>query len=215
VRLRELLAECLETVPPLTSEHGVDAIGDGPANDVIPIDSGLTPAAVLVPVVLRREGLSVMLTQRTEHLDSHAGQISFPGGHVEAHDENYVETALRETEEETGLIREHIEVIGSLDECRTGTGYRIVPIVGLVQPDFDLAPDAYEVSEVFEVPFTFLLDPSNHQRQSRVFEGRRRHFYVIEYENRWIWGATASMLVNFHKKLDARDRLTQVLEGGY
>ena len=120
----------------------------------------LTPAAVLFPIVLRDNGQTVLLTQRTAHLKDHAGQISFPGGRVEAEDESPIHTALRETEEEIGLARKHVEVLGFLPEYRTGTGFRVTPVVALVTPPFELALDPFEVAEAFEVPLAFLLDPA-------------------------------------------------------
>ena len=170
--------------------------GDKPANG-----APLMRAAVLVPLVERPEGWTVLLTQRTDHLHHHAGQISFPGGRAEDEDDTPVATALRECEEEIGLDRGHVEIAGALDTYQTGTGFLIAPIVGLVRPNFDLTLDAFEVKEAFEVPLSFILDPANHQRQSRVWNGRERHFYVLPYENRYIWGATAGMLVNLHAKL--------------
>ena len=161
----------------------------------------LHPAAVLVPLVERRGSFTVLLTQRTEHLSHHAGQISFPGGRAEPHDSNAVDTALRETEEEIGLSRAFIDVVGRLDIYETVTGFSITPVVGFVRDGFSLAIDGAEVAEAFEVPLDFVLDPENHQRQSRDFKGMRRHYYVLPFEDRYIWGATAGMLVNLSKKL--------------
>lgn len=160
----------------------------------------LRPAAVLVPLVARPEGVTVLLTRRTDHLSSHAGQISFPGGRAEEYDSSPIETALRETEEEIGLGRAHIEIIGVLPDYTTVSAYRVTPVVALVQPPFDLQPDPGEVAEAFEVPLAFLMDGLNHQR--RVLEmpqGARRAFYSMPYEQYFIWGATAAMLRNlFH-----------------
>lgn len=161
----------------------------------------LLPAAVLAPLVDRPEGLTVLLTQRTDHLHHHGGQISFPGGRVEAHDADPVETALRETEEEIGLERRHVEVIGFLDLYQTVTGFLITPVVGFVEPSFQLNPDPFEVADVFEVPLSFILDPHNHERRSIDFKGRERRFYVLPYEDRYIWGATAAMLVGLARRL--------------
>lgn len=170
--------------------------GDRPQTDV-----PLMRAAVLVPLVERPGGWTVLLTQRTDHLHHHAGQISFPGGRAEDDDETPVETALRECEEEIGLDRRHIEIVGALDTYQTGTGFLIAPIVGLIDPQFELTLDSFEVKEAFEVPLSFVLDPGNHKRESRVWKGKERHFYVLPYENRYIWGATAGMLVNLHAML--------------
>jgi len=160
-------------------------------------------AAVLVPVVKRSE-LTVLLTQRTDHLPSHAGQISFPGGKVEPGDPGPAATALREAEEEIGLRRNLVEPLGFLDSYRTGTGFRIVPLVGLVDPGFELKPDPREVAAVFEVPLTFLLDPANHQLHSRIWKNRERHFYAMPYNDRFIWGATAGMIRNMYERLLAQ-----------
>ncbi|QEL65557.1 hypothetical protein OTERR_20810 [Oryzomicrobium terrae] len=157
--------------------------------------SGLRAAAVLFPIV-RHEGTpSVLLTQRTSHLSAHPGQISFPGGQVEPEDPSPLATALRETEEEIGLPRSAVEVLGYLPEYFTTTGFRITPVVGLLTPPFALAPDAREVAEVFEVPLAFLLDPANRQRHAREWQGRLRHYYALPYGERYIWGATAGMIV--------------------
>ena len=160
-----------------------------------------TAASVLIALVLRPEGLTMLLTQRTAHLTDHAGQISFPGGRAEDYDASAIDTALRETEEEIGLDRRHIEIIGTLPDYVTGTGYKVTPVVGLVTPPFELTPDENEVAEIFEVPLAFLMDGANHQRLSfEMPEGAgRRTFYAMPYERFFIWGATAGMLRNlFH-----------------
>ena len=172
--------------------------GEAPATPV----EAMVPAAVLVPLIDRRDGMTVLLTQRTEHLNDHAGQISFPGGRVEDRDADPIDTALRETEEEIGLTRDRIEVVGCLDTCVTGTGFKVVPVVGLVTPPFTLTLDSFEVADTFEVPLDFVLDPANHERREAVFDGvGRREFYVLPYRDRYIWGATARMLVNLHELL--------------
>lgn len=162
------------------------------------------PAAVLVPIVERAEGLTVILTLRSEHLSDHAGQVSFPGGRIEDYDADEVAAALRETEEEIGLPRHHVRVVGRLDDYETGTGFIVTPIVGLVRPPFPIERDELEVADVFEVPLSFILEPANHELRSGVFGGRRRHYYVLPYEDRFIWGATAGMLINLYERL--RDR---------
>jgi 8-oxo-dGTP pyrophosphatase MutT (NUDIX family) len=161
----------------------------------------LKRAAVLVPLVERDGALHVLLTQRTDHLSNHAGQISFPGGRAEETDSSPIETALRESAEEIGLDRKHVEIVGVLPEHVTGTGYRVTPIVGIVAPPFELSADPNEVAEIFEVPLAFLMDGMNHQRLSyELPEGKgRRSFYAMPYESYFIWGATAAMLRNlFH-----------------
>lgn len=161
----------------------------------------LTPAAVLFPIVLRDGGKTVLLTQRTAHLRDHAGQISFPGGRVEDEDLSPVHTALRETEEEIGLARQHVQILGFLPEYRTGTGFRVTPVVGLVQPPFDLTLDPFEVAEAFEVPLDFLLDPVNHKEHSLHYRGALRHFFAMPYGDYFIWGATAGMIRSLTARL--------------
>lgn len=162
------------------------------------------PAAVLVPLVPREQGLTVLLTQRTPHLVHHAGQISFPGGGVDAGDGSAEDTALRETEEEIGLPRERVRVLGRLPTYYIPSGFKVTPIVGWVEPPFDLRLDEFEVAEAFEVPLAFFLDPSNHRLERGERNGRVREFFVMPYEGRNIWGATAGMLVTLSQVL--RDR---------
>ncbi|HUK08150.1 MAG TPA: CoA pyrophosphatase [Stellaceae bacterium] len=165
-------------------------------------DDGLRmPAAVLVPLVVRIEGLTVLLTQRTEHLADHPGQVAFPGGRVEPSDPDAAHTALREAEEEVGLPADHVSVIGRLDTYVTGTGYEITPVVGLVRAPYPMRLDPHEVADVFEVPLAFVLDPRNHERRSREVKGRTRNYYVLPFPGRFIWGATAGMLVNLAEVL--------------
>jgi 8-oxo-dGTP pyrophosphatase MutT (NUDIX family) len=168
-----------------------------------------TPAAasVLVPLVQRDDGLHVLLTMRTAHLRDHAGQISFPGGRVEAHDVDAVATALRETEEEVGLDRRHIEVIGALPTYSTVTGFVVTPVVALVEPGFTLALDSFEVAEAFEVPLPFLMTPAHHRRHRWDLAGVQRQFLSMPWQGLgedgrprpyFIWGATAAMLRNLY-----------------
>lgn len=175
--------------------------GDHDLNPGMAKPTALTPAAVLVPIVERDNGLTVLLTQRTDHLTAHAGQISFPGGRAELEDVNLEATALRETEEEVGLAGDHIEVVGQLDIYVTRTGFEVTPVVGIVTPPFAIKPDPFEVADVFEVPLSFVVDPANHQKESRQHKGIERQFYVLPYEDRYIWGATAGMLVNLSEVL--------------
>ena len=160
-------------------------------------DRVLKPAAVLAAIVNRSPSPTIILTQRTAHLKKHAGQISFPGGGVDPQDAHHVATALRETEEEIGLAPEHVTLLGRLPLYETSTAYGVTPIVGWVEPPFDLKIDAFEVDEVFEVPLAFALDRSNYVKETSMRDGIERWFYVLPYENRYIWGATAGMLVNF------------------
>lgn len=194
----EALRERFKNPPewlPETMEEQLLRISNG-INGKLP-----TAASVLLPLVVRDEGLTLMFTQRTAHLTDHAGQVSFPGGRAESYDASPIETALRETDEEVGLDRRHIEVLGTLPEYLTGTGYRVTPVVALVHLPFAVRPDPGEVAEIFEVPLSFLMDGVNHQRRSAEFpNGRgRRTFYAMPYDRFFIWGATAGMLRNlFH-----------------
>jgi 8-oxo-dGTP pyrophosphatase MutT (NUDIX family) len=161
------------------------------------------PAAVLVPIV-RREELTVLLTQRSHDMPSHPGQISFPGGKLEQGDATAIDCALREAKEEIGLPPGNVEPLGFLDSYRTGTGFQISPVVGLVDPNFDAVLDPREVLEIFEVPLAFLMDPVNHQRASREWRGAQRFFYAMPYQGRYIWGATAGILKNLYERLSLR-----------
>lgn len=161
----------------------------------------LTPASVLVPLVQRREGLNVLLTRRTEHLRDHAGQISFPGGRAEQHDRDAADTALREAEEEIGLPRSAVDIIGELPHYTTITRFRVTPVVALVRPPFTLHPDSFEVAEAFEVPLDLLLDPAMLEEIELHFGGRPRHVLQYRYERQRIWGVTASILFNLRERL--------------
>jgi len=158
-------------------------------------------AAVLVPIVDREAGPSLLLTVRTTHLKAHAGQIAFPGGRLEPEDSGPVDTALRETEEEIGLSRSHVRPIGELDLYLTRTGFSVTPVVALIEPPFTLQPDPGEVAEIFEVPLAFVLDPLSRQIHQREDRGAVRHFYVYPYGDYYIWGATAGMLNNLAEVL--------------
>lgn len=176
--------------PEITDEHGLRLQG-------LP----LRPASVLIPLVAREGGMTLLLTQRTAHLHHHAGQVSFPGGRAEISDMSAVETALREIEEEVGIHRSHLEVLGTLPDYCTVTGYIVTPVVSILTPPFDLHPDPFEVAEVFEVPLSFLMDGAHHQRRIAEFlpGSGRRTFYAMPYERFFIWGATAGILRNlFH-----------------
>ncbi|MFT6916300.1 MAG: 8-oxo-dGTP pyrophosphatase MutT (NUDIX family) [Motiliproteus sp.] len=161
----------------------------------------LIKAAVLIPIVVRPEGLTVLLTRRTKHLSNHPGQISFPGGRTEADDADAEQAALRETKEEIGLASERIQVLGRLDDYITRTGFVVTPVVGLVSPPFELKLDAFEVDEAFEVPLAFLVNPQSRQRHSRMLYGKERFFYAMPYRDYFIWGATAGMLFNLSQFL--------------
>ncbi|MFL9923368.1 CoA pyrophosphatase [Herbaspirillum lusitanum] len=165
------------------------------------IEGRFRSAAVLMPIVMRETGLTMLFTQRTADLKDHAGQVSFPGGRTEEFDASAIDTALRETEEEIGLARSHVEVIGAMPEYFTGTGYRVTPVAGLIKPPFEVLADPREVAEIFEVPLAFLMDGMNHQRRTVELPEQmgRRTFYTMPYDRFFIWGATAGMLRNlFH-----------------
>ena len=159
-----------------------------------------TAAAVLVAVTDRPQP-GVILTKRTETMRRHAGQIAFPGGRVDPTDRDVIAAALREAEEEIALPPHQVEVIGTADRYRTGTGFDIVPVIGVVPPDLRLTPSEAEVAAVFEVPLDFLLDPANLRRASATWQGRERHFYEMDWDGHRIWGATAAMIVNLSRRL--------------
>ena len=161
----------------------------------------VTRAAVLIPLLLKEDGLSVLLTQRTNHLRDHAGQISFPGGRMDSEDQSPNDTALRESQEEIGLDPERVEIIGHLPEYLTVSGFSVTPVIGLVKPQAEYVLDTFEVADIFEVPLRFLLDPANHQVRLWESEQGGRRFYSMPYENRFIWGATAGMLRNLYHLL--------------
>jgi 8-oxo-dGTP pyrophosphatase MutT (NUDIX family) len=160
----------------------------------------LMPAAVLIAVSNEPEP-QLLLTRRSDKLTRHAGQIAFPGGRIDAGDEGAVAAALREAEEEVALDRRHVDVVGTLDPYETGTGFSILPVVGIIPPGLTLTPHEREVAEVFHVPFAHVLDTANHERRSGEWQGQTRHFYVIRHGNREIWGATAAILVNLARTL--------------
>jgi 8-oxo-dGTP pyrophosphatase MutT (NUDIX family) len=161
----------------------------------------LKPAAVLVPVINRPGGATVLLTMRAAALRDHSAQIAFPGGKIDAGDASPVETALREAEEEIGLSRAHVTPLGFLDAYLTGTGYRIVPVVAAVEPAFELSINRGEVDEAFETPLGFLMNPANHEWHGRIWKGSYRSYYAMTYADRYIWGATAGILRNLHDRL--------------
>jgi 8-oxo-dGTP pyrophosphatase MutT (NUDIX family) len=165
----------------------------------------LTPAAVLVPLVQHEDGFTVVLTQRTDSLSSHAGQISFPGGRLEESDVDAVAGALREAEEETGLPPSNVDILGRLDAYVTVTGYEVIPIVGAITPPIALTPDPVEVADIFEVPLNFFLDPANHQRVKQDRNGQIRAYYAMPFGDRYIWGATAGMLVNLYEVISSSE----------
>ena len=160
-----------------------------------------TDAAVLVPLVAREDALYVLLTQRTPHLSDHGGQISFPGGRVEPLDLHREDTALRETEEEIGLPRSRVEVLGRLPDYEIPSGFRITPVVGWVEAPFELTLDTFEVAAAFEAPLAHFLDPGRYERREYRFRARHRHYMAIPFQGRYIWGATAGMLYSLARML--------------
>jgi 8-oxo-dGTP pyrophosphatase MutT (NUDIX family) len=198
---RSRAAERLLREPPNTHLRSDDDLN--PDARAIPYDRVPQRAAVLVPVVARPAGLSLLLTQRIDTLASHPGQVAFPGGKVDHGDTDPVATALREAEEETGLAREFIEPIGFLDGYLTRTAYRVIPVVAMVREGFSLVPQKSEVAAVFEVPLPFLMSIENHALHSREWEGKTRQFYAMPYEGRYIWGATAGMIRNLFDRMYA------------
>lgn len=186
------LRQRLRRAPPANAVYGDDGTEGR--------EVASTPAAVLIPVIVH-ERPTVLFTQRTAHLKNHSGQVSFPGGRAEPGDASAEFTALRETEEEIGLAMQRVEVLARLPDYRTRTGFRVTPVIGLVAPPLVLVPDPREVAEVFEVPLAFLMDERNRQRRTREFQGRQVAYYVFEYGERIIWGATAGILVNLNRML--------------
>ena len=173
--------------------------GDHDLNPGMEPAAGATPAAVLIPLIDRPGGVTVLFTRRAAHLDHHPGQISFPGGRLEPADNGPEDTALRETREEIGLDPQRVRLMGGLDLYHTRTGFLITPFVGALIPPLDLVADPFEVAEIFEAPLDFFLDPANHKRHSREYEGRTRWFHAMPYGEYYIWGATAGMLMNLYE----------------
>jgi 8-oxo-dGTP pyrophosphatase MutT (NUDIX family) len=190
--LAELRRRLTRRAAPASTVYGDDGAGREAAAHIA--------ASVLVPIIAHPEP-TVLFTQRTSHLRNHSGQISFPGGRAEREDPTPEFTALREAEEEIGVPRERVEVIARLPDYCTRTGFRVAPVVGFLAPPLALAPDSREVEEVFEVPLGFLLDPRNHARETRELRGQTVGYYVIQYGERRIWGATAGMVVNLYRML--------------
>lgn len=188
---REHLRAVLAPMPLRSESVQEDGVGD----------EELTPASVLFPIVLRTTGPSVLLTQRNAQLKDHPGQISFPGGRVEPEDASPAHTALREAEEEIGLARDRVEILGYLPEYRTVTGFRVTPVVAFVTPPFTLCPEPGEVESVFEVPLAFLMDSANHQHHSVVYRGKPRQYVAMPYGDRFIWGATAGIILTLSRAL--------------
>ncbi|HXZ48401.1 MAG TPA: CoA pyrophosphatase [Usitatibacter sp.] len=194
---RAAIAARLAVHPPLESLLTADDVERQRSIGARP----LRPAAVLLLVVGHPSGPTVVFTQRTAHLADHAGQISFPGGRCDEGDRTPERTALREAAEEIGLAPERVEILGRLPEYRTSTGYSVTPVVGWALPPLAWRPDPREVEDVFEVPLAFLLDEGNHRHETAYQRGHLRRFWAVPYGERYIWGATAGMLVTFHRIL--------------
>jgi 8-oxo-dGTP pyrophosphatase MutT (NUDIX family) len=201
MRLRTLARERLHSEPPSEGSRGPSDFDLNPGSENEIPDDPVRKAAVLVPVVAG-DDLSVILTMRTGHLSSHAGQIAFPGGKLDQ-GEGVLDTALREAEEEIGLLPAFVEPIGYLDWYRTRTGFVVSPVVALIRPGFKLQANPAEVDDVFEVPLSFLMDAANHAKHKRFWRGQDRSFYAMPYGERYIWGATAGMIKNLYEKLRA------------
>jgi 8-oxo-dGTP pyrophosphatase MutT (NUDIX family) len=187
----------------LTDARAVPASGDHGTDRMLQIlarEQPIRPAAVLIPVVDHPQP-TVLLTQRAEHLNDHAGQISFPGGKIEATDASPLDAALREADEEVGLSREFVEPIGYLDLYGTSFGFRILPMLARVRPGFKLTISQAEVDDVFEVPLAFLMDSANHQVHSKEFRGIERSYYAMPFGDRYIWGATAGILRVLYERI--------------
>jgi 8-oxo-dGTP pyrophosphatase MutT (NUDIX family) len=190
-----------ETGPYHGADYGDHRLNPG-LRDLI-VRDGLRDAAVLIPVVDREPEATVLLTQRTEKLRSHSGQVAFPGGRIDPTDASSEDAALRETSEEIGLPPAAIEVIGRMPDYVTGSGYRIAPVLGIVTPPFELVLNEHEVAAVFEVPLGFLMTGENHNRESRLWQERERFYYTMPYQGRFIWGVTAGIIRTLYERLYA------------
>jgi 8-oxo-dGTP pyrophosphatase MutT (NUDIX family) len=191
-------------VPPaLIDPNIIPQSGDSGTDRMLEIvarEQPVRPAAVLIPVVDHPEP-TVLLTQRSVHLSSHAGQIAFPGGKIDATDASPLDAALREAEEEVGLDRGFVEPIGYLDVYGTAFGFRILPTLARVRPGFELTINQGEVDDAFEVPLSFLMNPANHQVHSKEFRGMERFYYAMPFAERYIWGATAGILRLLYERI--------------
>ncbi|WP_300542121.1 CoA pyrophosphatase [Maricaulis sp.] len=197
-----LIGRLRDRLDPVDAPAAAPVRSDGDLNGGLP--DRVTPpreAAVLAPLIVHDGPPRLLLTERAAHLPRHAGQIAFPGGRVDPAGETPAQAAVRELEEEVGIAPEHVELIGRFDGYLTVTGFHVTPFVGVLRPGYVLRPDPGEVADVFETPFDFLMDPANHRRHSRAWQGHTRHFYAMPWEGRYIWGATAGMLKSLHDRL--------------
>ncbi len=197
----QLLAQLRRIGHPLCSPPAGEAWNQHELDDLVGPQEALCSAAVLLPIVMRNAGPGLILTRRTEGLRHHGGQISFPGGRIEPGDASPLAAALREAHEEIGLDPDLTEALGYLDPLATITGFRVVPVLGILHDVPQLRVDPSEVAEAFEVPLDFVLDPANLQEHAREFRGRMRHYHVIQWQHYDIWGATASMIANLGRRL--------------
>ena len=196
-RFFALAAERLNAVPQTGPARGDHILNP----EFAPDGRTFRDAAVLIPVIARHPAATVLLTQRTAHLSAHAGQIAFPGGKIDPRDAGPAAAALREAHEEIGLDPAAVSVVGYLDAYLTGTGYRVTPVLGRVEPDQPLVLNRNEVESAFEVPLGFLMSPANHRRAVRVLGGRERHFYEMPFEERYIWGITAGIIRGLYERM--------------
>jgi 8-oxo-dGTP pyrophosphatase MutT (NUDIX family) len=183
-----------EWVRPIVGDHSIYR----PAENMdIMNDLPLKPSAVLIPIVERGEQFSILLTKRSSQLKSHSGQVSFPGGRCDDEDAHAMATALREAREEINLPQDNAQIVGAMEDYETVTGYSVTPVVGFINPDFEIVPEQSEVEDVFEVPLDYILDDKNHTVEGMMWKGEKRFYYVFPHDDHKIWGATAAMLVRF------------------
>ncbi len=192
-------AEARVWIRPSGGDHSLYRPGDVLQDRNFQHELPLKASAVLVPIIERGDDFSILLTKRSALLNSHSGQVSFPGGRCDDNDLHAMETALREAKEEINLPEQNVEVIGAMEDYETVTGFSVSPVVGFVNPDFEIIRQEEEVADVFEVPLEYILDVENHKVESVFWKGENRHYYVFPHEEHKIWGATAAMLVRFAK----------------
>ena len=200
--MRDRLLKCFDFPASQSSRHYKN---EGQRDDILnSAKKDLINASVLIPIIDRPQGLSILFTQRSQNLKNHPGQVSFPGGRAEINDQDAIGTALRESYEEIGLLPEKVSILGQLETCLTGTGFKVTPIVGLVKEPLALQLALDEVSEIFEVPFPLLLENNRYRTDCvKLPNGEARTSYIFDYPERHIWGATAKMLVNLRNLLQS------------